>query len=127
MPNANGKTFSLYLLPKRAANYFSNDDAGYSKYAALCSVAGLRPITSGSSTYSSNGQVRKACAAGLRVEELHATHGRRGRNIFCLRSGAGPALDQVGQLYHDASALELRSFVLLESSEGARADAWQLQ
>ena len=49
--NANGKTFTLYLLPLQPANKFSNDAAGAHVYADMCAAAGLRPITTGKSIY----------------------------------------------------------------------------
>eukprot|EP01052_Picozoa_sp_SAG31_P008375 SAG31_NODE_422_length_15859_cov_5.161865_3_plen_463_part_00 len=49
--NANGKTFTLYLLPLQPASTFSNDAAGARVYADLCAVAGLRPVTTGASFY----------------------------------------------------------------------------
>jgi hypothetical protein len=45
--NANGRTFTLYLLPPEPPNHFSFDATGARRYADLCIEAGLRPVTGG--------------------------------------------------------------------------------
>ena len=54
--NANGRTFTLYLLPPQPPNTFANSgvggsDAGARLYADVCAAAGLRTITTGESSY----------------------------------------------------------------------------
>ena len=50
--NANGKSFSLYLLPPQPSNTFVEyEGEGVQVYVDLCEAAGLRTLTSGAGTW----------------------------------------------------------------------------
>ena len=52
--NANGVTFTLFLLAAQPPGTFTNDAAGTQRYADLCGSVGLRTVVTGQGAYSSN-------------------------------------------------------------------------
>jgi hypothetical protein len=45
--NANGRAYTLYLMPAQPSNYFSYDATGAQRYGNLCQAAGLHSVTTG--------------------------------------------------------------------------------
>ena len=87
--NANGNTFSLYLLPAQPPGTFGDLSAQPQRYVDLCAAAGLRPVVSGDPHYWDGQPSPAPCGIAYECMPMVPTANTGGRTFTFIRDSVG--------------------------------------
>jgi hypothetical protein len=87
--NANGNTFSLYLLPAQPPGTFGDLSAQPQRYVDLCAAAGLRPVVSGDPLFWDGQPSPAPCVITYECMPMVPTANTGGRTVTFIRDSVG--------------------------------------